>query len=87
MNNYFPTIVGKPHISDGVDHQQPLLNVGLPLLDARYASLLNILQFTSPSTNPWQHHITLLRRPLASHFLRIATYARNATKRSLDLLI
>ncbi|KFZ25084.1 hypothetical protein V502_00440 [Pseudogymnoascus sp. VKM F-4520 (FW-2644)] len=40
MNNYYPTIVGNPHISDGVNHQQPLLNVGLPLLDARYASLL-----------------------------------------------
>ena len=35
MNNYYPTIVGLPHISDGVNHQQPLLNVGLPLLDAR----------------------------------------------------
>ena len=56
MNNYYPTIVGNPHISDGVNHQQPLLNVGLPLLDARYASLLIMLQFTSPSINPWQHH-------------------------------
>mgnify|MGYP001594295966 CR=1 FL=1 len=35
MNNYSPTIVGKPHISDGVHLQQPLLHVGLPLLDAR----------------------------------------------------
>ncbi|KFY95572.1 hypothetical protein V500_02717 [Pseudogymnoascus sp. VKM F-4518 (FW-2643)] len=34
MNNYYPTIVGKAHISDRVHHQQPLLNVGLPLLDA-----------------------------------------------------
>ena len=35
INNYYPTIVGKPHISDRVNHQQPLINVGLPLLDAR----------------------------------------------------
>ncbi|KFY31901.1 hypothetical protein V493_00697 [Pseudogymnoascus sp. VKM F-4281 (FW-2241)] len=35
MNNYYPPIVGTPHLSDGVNHQQPLLNVGLPPLDAR----------------------------------------------------
>ena len=56
MNSYYPTIVGKTHISDGVDRQQPRFNVGLTLLHARSASKLIILQFTSPSTNPLQHH-------------------------------
>ncbi|KFZ20517.1 hypothetical protein V501_00083 [Pseudogymnoascus sp. VKM F-4519 (FW-2642)] len=64
MNNHYPTVVGKPHISDGVNHQQPLLNVGVPLLDAlglftNYITV-HFAIYKSLATSPLHSSVVLL---------------------------